>query len=473
MVWGWHLDAMIEALEAVTRGHIRKLLINVPPGSSKTLMVQVFWPAWEWICDQHPRSELCPDGHRPDMKFLYATYADALARDKSLLCRRLIESPWYQALFSERWQRDPVQWGATKFGNNRGGWRLATSVGGQGTGQHADRKVVDDPTKPQDVLAGTMSASKIALENAWTWYTQTLSTRNTGPETAECVIMQRIHHTDLAGRLLEQGGYETLVIPQRFEAKYGARPLVLQRDEHGEPVRVWQDPRTEDGELMCPERFPAEACRQREIDLGPLGYAAQEQQRPTPASGGLYKRGDFKFWTQRPHGGLWIMSVDCSFKDARTSDYVAAQVWCASAPNFYLVDQIRERLDVLGTCSAIKTLRGKWPLISTILIEDKANGPAVITILQKSVPGIEAVTPLGGKESRANATGSYHRSGNVYLPDPATHPWVHEYIEEHTSFPFAAHDDQVDAQSQALAHLAPNMQNVDKMLQTMREMGFA
>jgi predicted phage terminase large subunit-like protein len=472
LVWGWHLEAMIEALESVTRGQIRRLVINVPPGSSKTLLVQVLWPAWEWICDQHPRSDAFPDGYRPDLKYIFATYSDKLALDKSLKCRRLVESVWYQTLFAERWSRDPVQWSASKFQNDRGGWRLATSVGGQGTGQHADRKVVDDPLKPQDVLGGSQRAHKVALENAWTWWTQTMSTRNTGAETAEIVIMQRLHHMDLAGRLIAAGGYEVLCIPQQYEPQHPfQRPLVLERDEDGEPVRVWHDPRSEVGELMCPERFSAAECAKRKRDLGDQGYAAQEQQRPSPAAGGIYKRADFQFWTIRPHGGIWMMSCDCTFKDVNTADYVVLQVWCALGANFYLIDQVRERLDVLATCQAITTLRAKWRDIGTVLVEDKANGPAVITILKNTVPGIQPVTPEGGKESRANATASYHRAGNVHLPDPSIAPWVHDYIEEHTSFPFAAHDDQVDAQSQALTHLASQVTQFEKMLATMRQLG--
>lgn len=471
VVWGWHIDAMIEALQAVTRGDIRRLLINVPPGSSKTLLVQVFWPAWEWICDQHPRSASAPDGRRPDTKYIFATYSDQLARDKSLKCRQLMESVWYQTLFSDRWKRDTVQWGAGKFGNDRGGWRLATSVGGQGTGQHGDRKVVDDPVKPQDVLAGTVTAHKVALENAWTWWTQTMSTRNTGPETAEIIIMQRIHESDLAGRLLKAGGYEVLCIPQQFELNHPYhRPLVLRR-QNGEPVQVWRDPRTEDGELMCPERFPEAECAKRKLDLGDQGYSAQEQQRPGPAAGGIYKRVHFKFWLVRPHRGVWVLSIDCTFKDSASSDWVVLQVWCSTGGDFWLVDQTRDRLDVLATCQAIITLRAKWPAIGTILIEDAANGPAVIQILRSKVPGLQAVTPEGGKISRANATGSYHRAGNVHLPDPSHAPWVHDYIEEHTSFPFGAHDDQVDAQSQAITHLAQGMADYEAMLKTMQEMG--
>ena len=474
VVWGWHMDAMVEHLEAVTAGELKRLLINVPPGSSKTLTVQVFWPAWEWICDQHKRTADFPTGFRPDIKYIFGTYGDALARDKALKCLQLVETSWYQTLFRERWQPDSMQWGASKFANRQGGWRLATSVGGQGTGQHADRKIVDDPTKPQEALSGTMSATKIALENTWTWWSQTMALRNTSADTANVIIMQRLHERDLAGRLLAEGGYEALCIPMHYEPHHPlAKPTVLKRDAHGQPVRTWKDPRTREGELMCPARFSEADCAQRKRDLGDTGYAAQEQQRPTPAGGRLYKRSDFGHWRVVPSEGTWAISGDCTFKEIDSSDWVVLQVWIASAPNFYLIDQVRDRLDVLQTCDAIASLRAKWARVREILIEDAANGPAVVQIMRRTLPGLKLVTPLGGKAARANASAAYHRSGNVLLPPADRCPWVHDYIEEHTSFPFGAHDDQVDAQSQAINHLAGDMLDYEKMVATMRQLGIA
>lgn len=472
LVWGWHNDAIVEHLEAVTKGHIRKLLINVPPGCSKTMTVQVMWPAWEWICDQHARR----DGAgvmRPDMRYIFATYGDALARDKQQLCMRLMQSEWYQALFASRWQADESQWNTGKCANMQGGWRLATSVGGQATGQHADRKVLDDPVKPQDVLQGGVGATKSALENAWLFWTQTMGLRNRGPHTAEVVIMQRLHERDVAGRCIaEFPDYELLVIPQRFESKHPyVRRTVTARADNGEAIKTWQDPREIEGELMCPARFPPEDVVRRENTLGPSGYAAQEQQRPSPAGGSIYKREQYRYWTVVPHEGTMIISGDCSFKEVDTSDYVALQVWCLMAPDFYLLDQVRDRLDVLGTCSAIATLKAKWRRVGAIVIEDAANGPAVVQIMRKKVPGMELCKPLGGKEARANASALYHRTGNIVLPDPTRAPWVHDYIEEHVGFPFAGFDDQVDAQSQAVNYLAASDQDYGAMLATMRKLG--
>ncbi|NIR31719.1 MAG: phage terminase large subunit [Gammaproteobacteria bacterium] len=467
---GWHVDAIVEHLEAVTRGDIRHLLINVPPGSTKTLTVQILWPAWEWICNQHPRNERSPDGFRPDVKYMFATYEADLARQKSLKCRELMESAWYQALFEERWQPNPAQWGAGLFANDKGGWRLATSVGGKATGMHPDRQVFDDPIKPQDVLGGTKGKTKIVLENVWTWWTQTMSTRKADEHTARIGIMQRIHESDLAGRIIKEGGYEVLRIPMHFESKFPCR-TVLRRDAQGEPEKIWEDPRSEEGELMCPARFSVDECAQRKKDLGPQGYAAQEQQRPAPAGGALYKAHYFKHWRVRPLGGTWIIVGDCTFKQLDTSDYVALQVWCAQAPDFFLIDQIRERMDVLETCEAIITLRSRYPQVGATIIEDAANGPAVVQIMQRTVPGMELVPTGGGKYARAHASSVPHASGNVYLPPLERAPWVQDYIEEHLSFPVGAYDDCVDAQSHAIMKLSQGMMDYEKMLETMRGLG--
>lgn len=470
LVWGWHNDAMCEHLEAVTRGDLKRLLITVPPGSTKTVTVQVMWPAWEWICDQHPRTDSCLDGRRPDLGYIFAAYQAPLSRRKSLLCRQLMESNWYRELFGDRWMPNPAMWSATMFKNNKGGWRLATSVGGEATGEHPDRQVFDDPTKPQDVLGGTQGNTKLVLENVWTWWTQTMSLRKASEATARIGIAQRIHEADLPGRIIKAGGYEELRIPMHYESKFHCS-TVLKRDADGTAVKIWEDPRTDDGELMCPERFSEAECATRKKDLGPQGYAAQEQQRPAPAGGALYKRHYFKHWTARPLGGVWIISGDCTFKALDTSDYVALQVWCSVAPDFYLIDEVRERMDVLETCQAIISLKSRYPKVGATIIEDAANGPAVVQIMSQTVPGMELVPTGGGKYARANATSVYHASGNVYLPQLERAPWVQDYMEEHLSFPVGAFDDRVDAQSHAIVKLSEGMVDYAAMIESMRGLG--
>lgn len=470
LIWGWHNDAIADHLQAVTAGHIKNLLINVPPGSTKTISVLIMWPAWEWICDQHPRSGAHADGRRPDLRTIAATCEDRLTLKKSLECRRLIETDWYRAMVNGRWYPRKDEWSGHLFANTAGGWRMATTVGGAAIGMHAQRLIGDDLLKPQDIARGAESGA--ALEAALTFWNQSLSTRRTGPETARVLIMQRLHERDVAGEMLKEQGWEALVIPQLYESKHPhRRTTVLQRSPAGDPVKTWADPRTEEGALMCPARFDVAYVEERKGSLGPQAFAAQQQQRPNPAGGSVYKREWWRFWTARPHGGVWVLSADCAFKATSTSDFVSLQVWCVLGPEFYLVDRIHERLDVLGTCTGIATLRQRWPTIGAILIEDAANGPAVAQLLKQSIPGIVLVKPLGGKEARANASARYHASGNVHLPDPALHPWVNDYIDEHLSFPLGAHDDDVDAQSQAVNYLAQNAVDFGAMLDTLRKLG--
>jgi predicted phage terminase large subunit-like protein len=145
-----------------------------------------------------------------------------------------------------------------------------------------------------------------------------------------------------------------------------------------------------------------------------------------------------------------IQSWDCAFKDLATSDYVVGQVWARLGPAYLLGDQVRDRIDCPGTVKAVRQLSAKWPACLAKLIEDKANGSAVIQMLMHEIPGILPVNPEGGKVARASAVSPLIEAGNVYLPHPSFAPWVNDFIEECAAFPNGAHDDQVDAMTQAL-----------------------
>jgi hypothetical protein len=196
---GFHIDAIVEHLEAVTRGQIRNLLINVPPRHMKSLLVSVFWPAWEWI-------------RWPERRWLFSSYAASLSIRDSLKCRRLIESPWYQARWGDRFALTSDQNTKTRFDNSRSGYRIATSVGGTATGEGGDRIVCDDPHNVGEVASD--SVRKGALE----WWDVVMSTRVNDPKTSAMVIvMQRCHQRDLSGHLLEKGNFEHLCLPAEYE----------------------------------------------------------------------------------------------------------------------------------------------------------------------------------------------------------------------------------------------------------------
>jgi predicted phage terminase large subunit-like protein len=442
---GWHIDAIIEHLEAITFGQIRNLLINVPPRHMKSLLVSVLWPAWEWI-------------RFPERRFLYSSYAAQLSIRDSVKCRRLIESPWYQERWGDRFALTGDQNTKGRFENDRSGYRLSTSVGGAATGEGGDRVVCDDPHNVQE--AESDSVRKATLD----WWDIVMSTRVNDPRSAaKVVVMQRCHQRDLSGHLLEQGGWEHLCLPAEYE-KPGCSTSV-----------GWSDPRTEQSELLWPERFGPEELESLKRSLGSYAAAGQLQQRPSPAGGGIFKRHWFRYFQPRganlppvvvslpdgtqmsipaieaPHQvNETIQSWDCAFKDLDTSDYVVGQVWGRLGPSFFLGDQVRARMDCPTTVHSVRQLTAKWPGTIAKLIEDKANGSAVIQMLAREIPGLLPVNPEGGKVARAAAVSPLVEAGNIFLLHPLYAPWVNDFIEECAAFPNGAHDDQVDAMTQAL-----------------------
>jgi predicted phage terminase large subunit-like protein len=444
---GWHIDAIIDHLEAVSRGQIRNLLINVPPRHMKSLLVSVFWPCWEWIT-------------WPDRRWLFSSYAASLSTRDSVKCRRLIESPWYQARWADRFALTTDQNTKGRFDNNRSGYRVSTSVGGAATGEGGDRIVCDDPHNVQEAESDTSRKSTVD------WWDVVMSTRVNDPKRAAMsVVMQRCHQQDLSGHLLEQGGWEHLCLPAEYEGP-------------GRTTSIgFSDPRQERGELLWEERFGPEEIASLKRSLGSYAAAGQLQQRPSPAEGGLFKRHWFRYWQPRganlpsvtvrlPDGTLQSIAAveiphrvdgqaqswDCAFKDLETSDYVVGQAWGRAGSAFFLGDQIRARVDCPATVKAVRELSQRFPGTVAKLIEDKANGSAVIQMLGKEIPGMIPVTPQGGKVARAAAVSPLIEAGNVYLPHPLYAAWVNDFIEECATFPSGANDDQVDAMTQMLLY---------------------
>lgn len=428
---GWHVEAVCEHLEAVLHGQITRLVINIPPGSMKSLACSVFFPAWAWAV-------------RPEKKFIFASYADSVTKRDSLRCRNIIDSAWYRARWGHIFKPSEDNWNIQKFSNNQGGFRMATTVAGQVTGEHADVQVVDDAIKPLEV-SGTMAVASTALEKALLWWNETMASRLVDfNKSARVIMMQRLHSNDLAGEALRAGGYEHLMLPMVFEEKRRCSTSI-----------GFTDPRTEDGELLWPARFTPEAVAKIKQELGPRGYQAQLQQNPTPAEGTIFKRDWLRFY--RPgdmpeHWTAQVQSWDCTFKEAGSS-YVAGQVWGTAGANYYLLDQVRDRMGFDATCRALVAQTKKWPRAIGKLVEAKANGDAIVDHLKSRVSGLRLVEPEGGKEARAQAVEPLWAAGNVYLPDPTWQPWVQDFIEELLAFPAGVNDDQVDAMTQALVHL--------------------
>src|SRR5262249_32450832 len=242
---GFHIDAICEHLEAITRGEIRNLIINVPPRHMKSLLVSVFWPAWEWI-------------RKPHLRYLCSSYAQGLSVRDSLKCRRLVESPWYQARWGDRFKLTSDQNTKLRFDNDRSGYRLSTSVGGAVTGEGGDRILVDDPHNVSE------AESDAVRESTTNWFDVAMSTRVNDPRTAaKVIVMHRCHQRDLSGHLLEQGGWDHLCLPAEYEATERVTSI------------NWSDPRIEIGELLWPERFGAGEIASLKTSLGSYGAAGQ------------------------------------------------------------------------------------------------------------------------------------------------------------------------------------------------------
>jgi predicted phage terminase large subunit-like protein len=486
-VHGWHIDVVAEHLEAVTAGELRRLIINVPPRTMKSITTCVCWPAWEWLT-------------APATRWMFASYAGSLSIRDSVKCRRLLQSQGGKTegtiferlgysgvlalLTDEPWRLTGDQNAKEKYENTRTGMRLATSVGAVATGEGGDRIVIDDPLNPQQ------ARSDAERNGANLWWDETMTSRFNNARASGVIVMQRLHAQDLTGHLIEQGGWHHLCLPAEYEAKHPfvypdrvklpALSYNVQADDGTVETVTTEggrelagDPRTEEGELLEPVRLSEPVLTERRRAQGSYGYAGQYQQRPAPAEGGMFERAWWKRWTPDALPGRWtrvIASWDMRFGDsqAAASSYVVGQVWGVAGADRYLLGQIRKRLSFTESVKAVQALDAWRPAsygISTVsarLVERKANGAAVIDTLTREIPGLIPIEPEGGKEVRAAAVTPTVEAGNVFLPASDFIPCPDGYeptatldfIEEFAIFPNGSHDDQVDGMSQALNWLA-------------------
>lgn len=429
LLWEPHMDVVCAHLVAVYLGQCKRLIINIPPGASKSLLTGVFFPAWVWTRD-------------PTKKFIFATYSDLNRRRDGAKFQQLIESEWYTTRWGD--QATDKLWSATYLVNRDGGMRFATTVNGQVTGQHADFQFVDDPIKPQDAV-GVSATTGIALTRCFEWWTQTMPTRMTSIEEGRRVIvMQRVADGDLSGEMLSTGEYTHLCLPMEYDP-----------DRHCKTP--WgEDWRKEKGEPLAPKRFPPNLIPRLKKELGgPMVVAAQLQQDPVPEGGAVFKKDWLSLtYTDVPKYARWCVSWDLTFKGNRKSDYVAGTVWAMYKGFFYLVEVFNEQLDFPATCAIIRAYAAKYPHARPILIEDAANGPAVVSTLtqgKRRIQGVLPVDPHGDKVARANAVTAYYEAGDVLHPIDAD--WYSMYFQQMTRFPRAKHDDIVDSVSQGLMYL--------------------
>ncbi len=437
----WHIDVLCQQLEAVSRGESPRVLVNIPPGTAKSLIVSVFWPAWIWATD-------------PSKRFLTASYGQELATRDAGKMRLLIESLWFQQHWPVAFRADQNQ--KTRFENTDGGWRIATSVGGRGTGEHPDIIVIDDPHNAKE------AESDLERQGAIDWFTQTISTRGVTRDAAIVIVMQRLHELDMSGHVLSSEGaaqWVHLCFPMRAEPASALIPTKAQRPA--------VDPRSP-GELLWPSLFTPTKVRKLEIDLGSYATAGQLQQRPAPMEGGIFKLKWLRYYDTEtpPKIDAVVISVDPALKDKQQNDYWSVQAWGTKGPNRYALRRYHERCDLSEALIQIEDMH-RWAVQAhpnagvTVLIENAAAGPDAIRALRRRITGVMPWQARGDKVQRAMAAQPVLEAGNVFVPgaedasgnrpDTGSTPgWVQAMLAEWTSFPNGAHDDDVDAFTQMI-----------------------
>ncbi len=396
-------------LEDVLRGKTKRLIISMPPRHGKSQTVSETFPSF-YI------------SKFPDRKIILTSRDDLLATRFGLYNRRNIEE-FGRSLFGLELQRGSSS--ATNWAiAGHSGYVLSAPIMGGITGSGAHLLIIDDPVKNRQEADSALMREKI-----WQEWQDTLLTR-LEDNAAVIVIMTRWHEDDLAGRLIAQGGWEVLCLPAECESL---------NDPLGRSL----------GDPLCPELGKGkEWIKLTKIEVGSRTWNSEFQGRPSPAAGNIFKRAWIKRYDTLPERiDEWTQSWDLSFKDSRNSDFVAGGVWARSGANHYLVGIIKERLDFTSTIAKIQRITVAYPQAARKLIEDKANGPAVISSLRQKLSGIISVTPHDSKEGRAQAVTPLFEAGNVFVPFGAAGD---DYIEELVSFPNGANDDQVDQTTQYL-----------------------
>jgi predicted phage terminase large subunit-like protein len=435
----WHHRLIARYLERFVKGEITRLMIFLQPQIGKSQMVSRHLPAYIF-------------GKDPDHNIIAASYGWQFTAQFNRDVQRIIDSEKYRALFPDvklsdgrdsNWARNTEVFEIV----NRKGKYHSVGVGGSLTGKTANTFIIDDPVKNMKE-----ASSETFRQHQFDWFMSTARTRlkdaADGTPARILLTMTRWHEDDLAGRLLKLAKDD----PQADQWTVLSFPAIREDDSNDE------DPR-KIGEPLWPSVFSLE-------DMGKIKAASRRvwsslyQQRPSPEEGTLIKRGWWKYYREAPATSAFdqiIQSWDLTFKDGPQTDFVVGQVWGKIGANKYLLDQVRARLTFTETIMAIMTLTAKWPAAHAKLVEEAANGAAMIDTLRNKIPGMIPIRPRGAKLARAQAVTPSIEAGNVILPDPSIAPWIHDYVEEWAVFPNGAHDDQIDSTSQALTRLNEGM----------------
>lgn len=427
--WNWHLDELCKLLEAAYRGeeHAQRIIINVPPGTMKSYLVSVFFPAWVWAHDSSKR-------------FLCASYGQHLSLRDNMRVRNIVTSAWFTRHFDLELKDDQNAKGL--FETKKGGWRFATSVRGAGTGEHPNFIIIDDPTTADQARS---DADRTAAND---WVDQTISTRGMAIDVCMIVIMQRLHMDDLTGHLDHKGGWTIVVFPMRFDPERADK----------------RDHRWEAGQLLWPEYITPKKLKPVEILLGPYGIAGQMQQRPAPKGGGLFKAEWIEIIEPEavPHGGVTGRGWDT----AATEDGGDATAGTKMKLVFDLViilDVKNEHLSPKGVDDLMKKCAKDDGPGCRIREEQEPGsaGKTVIDTRRLTLRGYDYAGVRVGtdKVTRSGPFRAACEGRNVKL---VRGPWNAAYLDQLIHFPVGEHDDMVDGTSCIFNDLTLGSQKVKK-----------
>lgn len=411
--WYWdkpHLKCFIRHLEAMNAGKLKRLMIFCPPRHGKSALSTIRFPVY--YLERHPENRV-----------VVAAHTQSLANDFSRESRKIASKRYFEV----NPKRDAVEdWRLLS-----GGQYTSIGVGGGITGRGADLLIIDDPVKSAE-----KAFSQTDRERVWRWYNMDISTR-LEPDAKMILIMTRWHSDDLAGRILnseEAGEWTKINLPAFAE----------ENDLIGRKV----------GECLWKERFDETALERMRLKLG-NEFLALYQQRPVAAEGAIFKTGNIQYYDDRelPLNGYILSSWDTAMGQKKTNDYSSGTTWMYKDGNYYLLNVVRERLELNALQQTIRaeytTHRGNM-----VLIENKSNGESVRQEIQRkgALPIIMVNIPAGSdKVGRAQCVSGLFDTGRIFLPKNAA--WLGDYLAELTEFPLGKHDDQVDSTTQALEWL--------------------
>ncbi|MEP9408554.1 phage terminase large subunit [Peribacillus frigoritolerans] len=429
----WHHEEICDALDKMVSGELKRVMIFVPPRHGKSELGSRRFPAFVL-------------GRDPDAQIISASYSADLASRMNRDVQRIIDSEEYQEIFPKTTLNGANVRTVAKgnylrnsdifevVGHN--GVYKSAGIGGGITGMGMTYGIIDDPFKNRKE-----AESKTIRDSVWDWYTSTFYTR-LEKDARVLVILTRWHENDLAGKILKQAEND----PEADQWHVISYPAVAEypMDE--------TDPRKE-GEALWPGKYDEKGLYKIKATVGTYEWSALYQQKPSPSEGNILNRKWWRYYNHPPDKFDEVsQSWDCTFKDNDDSDFVVGQVWGRIGADKYLLDQVRARMDLPATIKAFRDMTVRWPQARIKLIEDKANGPAVIQMLKHEIPGMIPVNPEGGKVARAYAASPEVEAGNIYLPNPTLHPWVQDFVEEAAAFPNGSNDDMIDCFTQQIIY---------------------